>query len=57
MKYCLSSQEKIFHSYGDAAIVSEGMQSLGLCFVFMAYEQGDVYSVLYLLWHGPRTIT
>ena len=49
MKYCLSSREKKFHSYGDAAIVSEGMQSLDLCSVFMVYEQGDVNSVLYLL--------
>lgn len=48
MKYCLSSRD----SYGDATIVSEGMQSLGLCSVFMAYEQGDVYGVPYLLWRG-----
>jgi hypothetical protein len=44
--------ERIFHLYGDVTIAGEGLQNLGLCSVLMAFEQGRIFIVQHLLWHG-----
>jgi hypothetical protein len=46
------SRWRIFHLYGDATIAGEGLQNLGLCSAFMAFEQGGIFIVPHLLWHG-----
>jgi hypothetical protein len=52
--YCFTSRSRIFHSYGDGTITSEGLQNLGLrvCSALRAFEQGGIFVVPHLLWHG-----
>jgi hypothetical protein len=38
--------------YGDVIITGEGLQNLGLCSVLKAFEQGGIFIVPHLLWHG-----
>jgi hypothetical protein len=33
-------------------IVGEGLQNLGLCSALRAFEQGGIFIVPHLLWHG-----
>jgi hypothetical protein len=40
---------KNFHLYGDVTIASEGLQNLGLCSAFGAFEQGGIFIVPHLL--------
>ena len=37
--FYLSSNSRIFHSYGDVTIAAEGLQNLDLCVALMASEQ------------------
>jgi hypothetical protein len=41
-----------FHLYGDVTIAGEGLQNLGLCSALWAIEQGGIFIVPHLLWHG-----
>jgi hypothetical protein len=50
--YCFTSLSRIFHLYGDVTIASEGLQNLDLCSVLRAFEQGGIFIVPHLLWHG-----
>jgi hypothetical protein len=50
--YCFTSRSRIFHLYGDVTIAGEGMQNLGLCSALRAFEQGGIFIVPHLLWHG-----
>jgi hypothetical protein len=50
--YSFTSRSRIFHLYGDDTIAGEGLQNLGLCSAFKAYEQGEIFIVPHLLWHG-----
>jgi hypothetical protein len=50
--YGFTSRSRIFHSYGDVTITGEGLQNLGLCSVLRAFEQGGIFIVPHLLWHG-----
>jgi hypothetical protein len=50
--YCCTSRSRIFHLYEDVTIVGEGLQNLGLCSTLRVFEQGGIFSVLHLLWHG-----
>jgi hypothetical protein len=50
--YGFTSRSRIFHLYGDVAIAPEGLQNLGLCSVLKAIEQGGIFIVPHLLWHG-----
>jgi hypothetical protein len=43
---------KIFHLYGDVTIAGDGLQNLGLCLALRAFEQGGIFIVPHLLWHG-----
>jgi hypothetical protein len=43
---------KNFHLYGDVTIAGEGLQNLGLCSVLKAFEQGGIFIVTHLMWHG-----
>ena len=43
---------RIFHSYGDVTNAGEGLQNLGLCSALRAFEQGGIFFVPHLLWHG-----
>jgi hypothetical protein len=43
---------RIFHSYGNVDIAGEGLQNLGLCSALRAFEQGAIFIVPHLLWHG-----
>ena len=38
--------------YGDVTITGEGLQNLGLCSALKAFEQGGIFIVPHLLWHG-----
>jgi hypothetical protein len=50
--YCLTSRSRIFHIHGDVTITGEGLQNLGLCLALRAFEQGGIFIVPHLLWHG-----
>jgi hypothetical protein len=52
--YSFTSRSRSFHFYGDATIAGEGLQNLGLhvCSALRAFEQGGIFIVPYLLWHG-----
>jgi hypothetical protein len=36
------------HKYGDVTIAGEGLQNLGLCSVYMAFEQGGIFVIPHL---------
>jgi hypothetical protein len=46
----LKNFSRIF--YGDVTIVGERLQNLGLCSALRAFEQGGIFIVPRLLWHG-----
>jgi hypothetical protein len=50
--YGFTSLSRIFHLYGDVTIAVEGLQNLGLCSALRAFEQGGIFIVPHLLWHG-----
>jgi hypothetical protein len=50
--YGFTSRSRIFHLYGDVSIAGEGLQNLGLCSALRAFEQGGIFIVPHLLWHG-----
>ena len=50
--YGFTSRSRIFHLYGDVATAGEGLQNLGLCSALRAFEQGGIFIVPHLLWHG-----
>jgi hypothetical protein len=50
--YGFPSHSRIFHLYGDVTIAGDGLQNLGLCLVLRAFEQGGIFIVPHLLWHG-----
>jgi hypothetical protein len=50
--YCFTFRSRIFHLYGDVTITGEGLQNLGLCSALRAFEQGGIFIVPHLLWHG-----
>jgi hypothetical protein len=43
--YSFMSCSRIFLLYGDVTIASEGLQNLGLCSAFRAFEQGGILIV------------
>jgi hypothetical protein len=47
-----TSRSRIFHLYGDITIAGDGLQNLSLCSVLRAFEQGGIFIVPHLLWHG-----
>jgi hypothetical protein len=47
-----TSRSRIFHLYGDVTIAGEGLQNLGLCSALRAFEQGVIFIMPHLLWHG-----
>jgi hypothetical protein len=47
--YGFTYRSRIFHLYGDVTITGEGLQNLGLCLAFRAFEQGGIFIVLHLL--------
>jgi hypothetical protein len=46
--YCI-----MFRSIEDVTIIGERLQNLGLCSASRAIEQGGIFVVPHLLWHGP----
>jgi hypothetical protein len=50
--YGFTSRSRIFHLCGDVTITYEGLQNLGLCSALRAIEQGGIFIVSHLLWHG-----
>jgi hypothetical protein len=50
--YCLTFRSRSFHLYGDFTITDEGLQNLGLCSALKTFEQGGMFIMPYLLWHG-----
>jgi hypothetical protein len=50
--YCFTSRSRIFHLCGDVTITGEGLQNLDLCTALRALEQGGIFIVPHLLWHG-----
>ena len=51
--WSFSSHSKIFHSFGDVAIVGEALQILTPAGHLLSFEQWRFFSVSYLWWHGP----
>jgi hypothetical protein len=41
-----------YYVFGDVTITGEGLQNIGLCSALRALEQGGVFIVQHLLWHG-----
>jgi hypothetical protein len=50
--YFFTSRSRIFLLYGDVTITGEGLQNLGQCSALRAFEQGGIFIVPHLLWHG-----
>jgi hypothetical protein len=50
--YGFTSRSIIFHLYGDVTIAGEGLQNLGRGSALRAFEQGGIFIVPHLLWHG-----
>jgi hypothetical protein len=50
--YGFTSRSLIFHLYGNVTIARERLQNLGLCSALRALEQGGIFIVPHLLWHG-----
>jgi hypothetical protein len=50
--YCFTSRSRIFHLYGDVTNTGERLQNLGLYSALRAFEQGGIFIVPHLLWHG-----
>jgi hypothetical protein len=55
--YEFTSRSRIFHLYGDVNIAGEGLQNLGLCSALRAFEQGGIFIVPHLLWHGTSVFS
>jgi hypothetical protein len=47
-----TSRSRIFHLYVDVTNAGEGLQNLGICSALRAFEQGGIFIVPHLLWHG-----
>jgi hypothetical protein len=47
-----TSRARFFHLYGDVIITDEGLQNSGLWSALRAFEQGGIFIVQHLLWHG-----
>jgi hypothetical protein len=50
--YRFTSRSRIFHLCGDITIAGEWLQNLGLCSALKAFQQGGIFIVPHLLWHG-----
>jgi hypothetical protein len=50
--YSFTSRSRIFDLYGNVTIAGEGLQNLGICSALRAFEQGGIFIVPHLLWHG-----
>jgi hypothetical protein len=50
--YSFMSCSRIFNLYGDITIAGEGLQNLGLSLALRAFEQGGIFIMSHLLWHG-----
>jgi hypothetical protein len=48
---------KLFYLYRDVTIAGEGLQNLGLYSALRAFEQGGIFIVLHLLWHGTSVFS
>jgi hypothetical protein len=51
-QYVFTSCSKMFHSYSDVTIACERLQNLLLCSALTNFEQGGIFIVPHLLWHG-----
>jgi hypothetical protein len=54
--YCFTSLSRVFHLYGDVIITGKGLQNLGLCSALRAFEQGGIFTLQHLLWHGTLNL-
>jgi hypothetical protein len=52
----LRPAQEFFYLYGDVTITGEGLQNLGLCSAPRAFEQGGIFIVPHLLWHGWTSV-
>jgi hypothetical protein len=50
--YGFTSRSRIVHLNGDVTIAGEGLQNLGQSSALRAFEQGGIFIVPHLLWHG-----
>jgi hypothetical protein len=50
--YGFMSRTRFFHLYGDVTVAGEGLQNVGLWSALRAFEQGGIFIVPHLLWHG-----
>jgi hypothetical protein len=49
---CFASHSRIFHLHGNTTIAGEVLQNLDVCSAHRAFEQGGIFIVPHLLWHG-----
>jgi hypothetical protein len=54
--YCFTFWSRIFHLNEDVTIAGEELQNLGLCSALRAIEQGRIFIVPHLLWHGASVL-
>jgi hypothetical protein len=47
----------MFYLYGDVTTAGERLQNLGLCLALRAFEQGGIFIVRHLLWHGDSVFS
>jgi hypothetical protein len=50
--YGFKSRSRIFHLYGYVTIANGVLQKLGLCSALSAFEQGGIFILPHLFWHG-----
>jgi hypothetical protein len=48
---------KSFHLYRNVIITGEELHNLGLCSAVRAFEQGGIFIVPHLLWHGTSVFS
>jgi hypothetical protein len=46
------TQEYFTYIYGNNTITGERLQNIGLCSALRAFEQGGIFIVPHLMWHG-----
>jgi hypothetical protein len=50
--HCFTSYSKFFNFYGNVTIANKGLQNFRPMFGTQGLEQGGIYTVPHLLWHG-----
>jgi hypothetical protein len=55
--YGFTSRSRIFLLHRDVTITGEGLQNSGLYSALRAFDQGGIFIVPHLLWHGTSVFS